>query len=188
MGQRFVSYKHHFLVAMPELNDPNFRQTVVYLVEHHPQGAMGLIINRPTEITLGQLFERVEAGAVNPLVADAPVFYGGPVATERGFVLHRPSGEWAGSMTLPDEMALTSSRDILPSLGDTNAVRDFLVLLGHAGWGEGQLESEIARNDWLTVPANPEIIFSTPPEARYQAALALLGVRPGFLVGGAGHG
>jgi len=188
MAHRFVSYKHHFLIAMPELLDPNFRQSVVYLVEHHPQGAMGLIINRPTELLLGQLFERVEVANGNPLIADTPVFFGGPVATERGFVLHRPHGEWGGSLKLPDELALTSSRDILPSLGDRNAVRDFLVLLGHAGWGEGQLESELAQNAWLTVPADPEIIFATPPEARYEAALALLGVRPGFLVGGAGHG
>jgi len=187
MTHPFVSYKHHFLIAMPDLADPNFRHTVVYLIEHHPQGAMGLIINRPTELTLGQLFERVEAGTVDPLVADAPVYFGGPVATERGFVLHRPAGDSAGSLLLPDEMALTTSRDILSKLGDQQAIRDFLVLLGHAGWGEGQLEGEIARNDWLTIPADPELIFATPPEARYEAALARLGVRPGFLVAGAGH-
>ncbi|MCX7945376.1 MAG: YqgE/AlgH family protein [Hydrogenophilus sp.] len=186
MVQRFQTYKHHFLIAMPELEDPNFRQTVVYLVEHTPQGAMGVIVNRPTDLTLGQLFERVEAPLSAPYLAETPVYFGGPVAPERGFVLHRPAGDWTGTIKLPGDMALTTSRDILEALGFT--LTDFLVLLGHAGWGEGQLESELARNDWLTVPADPALIFETPPEGRYTAALALLGVRPGYLVGGAGHG
>ncbi len=187
MSERFISFKHHFLIATPGLMDPVFRRTVVYLIEHNRQGAMGLVINRPLEITLGQLFERVEATLLNPSVADQPVYFGGPVAPERGFVLHRPAGQWAGTIELPQDMALTSSRDILGAIGAGDEPHEYLVLLGHAGWGEGQLDAELAQNAWLTVPADPEVIFATPAAERYEAALALLGIRESFFVGGAGH-
>lgn len=188
MKKTSMSLKHHFLIAMPDMADPNFAQTVVYLAEHSDEGAMGVIINRPTEISLGTLYERIDLPAPAPDVAVRPVFFGGPVATERGFVLHRPGGSWHGTTVLPHGLALTSSRDVLQAIGEGKDPHDFLVVLGHAGWAPGQLEQELAQNAWLSVPADPDLIFGVDPALRYEAALALLGVALHHLVVHSGHG
>lgn len=188
MKKTSMSLKHHFLISMPDMADPNFAQTVVYLAEHSDEGAMGVIINRPTEITLGTLYERIDLPAPAPDVAVRPVFFGGPVATERGFVLHRPGGSWHGTTVLPHGLALTSSRDVLQAIGEGKDPHDFLVVLGHAGWAPGQLEQELAQNAWLSVPADPDLIFSVDPALRYESALALLGVALHHLVVHSGHG
>ncbi|ANQ86619.1 YqgE/AlgH family protein [Azoarcus olearius] len=178
---------HHFLIAMPNMADPHFARTLTYIAEHSDQGALGLIINRPLDMTLETLFERVEL----PLEADGfagqPVYFGGPVQTDRGFVLHRPAGDWHSTLRVNDDIALTSSRDILQSIGSSGEPQEVLISLGYAGWTAGQLEDELAQNAWLTVPADLGIIFDLPPEERLVAAMQKLGVDFAKLSEVAGH-
>lgn len=178
---------HHFLIAMPNMADPHFTRTLTYIAEHSDQGALGVIINRPIDMTLQTLFDRVEL----PLEADGfsaqPVYFGGPVQTDRGFVLHRPAGDWHSTLRVNDEIALTSSRDILQAIGATGEPREVLISLGYAGWTAGQLEDELAQNAWLTVPADLDIIFDLPPEERLAAAMQKLGVDFARLSEVAGH-
>lgn len=178
---------HHFLIAMPNMADPHFTRTLTYIAEHSDQGALGVIINRPIDMTLQTLFDRVEL----PLEADGfsaqPVYFGGPVQTDRGFVLHRPAGDWHSTLRVNDEIALTSSRDILQAIGATGEPREVLISLGYAGWTAGQLEDELAQNAWLTVPADLDIIFDLPPEERLAAAMQKLGVDFAKLSEVAGH-
>lgn len=181
----------HFLIAMPSMLDPVFGGTVVYICEHHVGGALGVIINRPTDMTMDILFERLELSLeISPHVAllpRAPVMFGGPVQVERGFVLHAPSAAYNSSLTVSDEVALTTSRDVLEAVSNGQGPQQLLVTLGCAGWSAGQLEEEILRNGWLTVRADPSIIFDTPIEARFVAAMNLLGIDPNRLSGEAGH-
>ena len=172
---------------MPAMADPNFSRTLTYIAEHNADGALGIIINRPIDLTVQALFERVEVSLDTPGYADLPVYFGGPVQTDRGFVLHRPAGEWQSSLRVNDEFALTSSKDILHSLGTLGEPREVLITLGYSGWGAGQLEDELAQNAWLTVSADPEIIFDLPPEERLAAAMQLLGVDFANLSEVAGH-
>jgi putative transcriptional regulator len=186
-----VSLVDHFLIAMPAMADPNFSRTLTYICEHNAEGALGIIINRPLDLSLGSLFERVSvpllAGENQERYRDLPVFFGGPVQTDRGFVLHRPVGSWQSTLNISSEIGLTSSRDILQSMSDEGNPQEVLVSLGYAGWAAGQLEWEISQNAWLTVNAEPGIIFSLPPEERLPAAMQLLGIDFANLSEVAGH-
>ena len=178
---------NQFLIAMPGMADEAFAGTVVYLCEHNDNGALGLVINKPISLTLGNLFEKVELSPPAEPLADSPVYYGGPVQTDRGFVLHRPVGQWQSTLAVNDEVGLTSSRDILVAMGRQGQPSEVLVTLGYAGWGAGQLESELAQNGWLTVRADPSIVFSLPPEERLAAAMLALGIDFAHLAEDAGH-
>lgn len=186
-----VSLSNHFLIAMPAMADPNFSRTLTYICEHNADGAIGIIVNRPMDMNLAGLFDRVsiplEDEQAEARFAGLPVYFGGPVQTDRGFVLHRPSGQWQSSLNVSDSIALTSSRDILQAMGSTGEPADVLVSLGYAGWTAGQLEWELAQNAWLTVEADVGIIFAVPPEERLPAAMQLLGVDFANLSEVAGH-
>lgn len=182
-----VSLTHHFLIAMPAMADPNFSRTLTYICEHTREGALGVIVNRPIEMNLATLFERVDIPVETGDLSRRPAYFGGPVQTDRGFVLHRPAGQWQSSLRVGDDLALTSSRDVLMSMGKTGAPADALVFLGYAGWGAGQLEQELAQNAWLTVGADPHIVFDLPPEERLPAAMQLLGIDFSRLSDVAGH-
>ncbi len=186
-----ISLTHHFLIAMPAMADPNFSRTLTYVCEHNSEGALGIIVNRPLDMTLGTLFERVsiplESAKAVERFSTMPVYFGGPVQTDRGFVLHRPVGDWQSTLRVTDEIALTSSRDILQAMSETGEPQDVIVTLGYSGWAAGQLEWELSQNAWLTVAAEPEIIFGIPPEDRLPAAMKLLGVNFANLSDVAGH-
>lgn len=182
-----MNLTHHFLIAMPGMAETPFARSLVYLAEHNEDGALGLVINRPLELNLKELLDRVELPLQHPERADEAVYFGGPVQTDRGFVLHRPGGDWQSSLRVADDIALTSSKDILVSLANEGQPADLLIALGYAGWGAGQLEDELAQNAWLTVPADPGIIFDTPPEQRLDAAIHLLGIDFANLSDTAGH-
>lgn len=181
-----IDLSNQFLMAMPGMVDGEFAGTVIYLCEHTPKGALGLVINRPTDLSVAGLLEKIDLKLEIALPQNASVYFGGPVHTDRGFVLHSPAGSFSSSIQL-GQLALTTSRDVLQAVAEGNGPEKMLVTLGYSGWGAGQLESEIAQNAWLTVPANAEVIFATPPEDRYAAALKLLGIDPAMLSGVAGH-
>jgi len=185
------SLANHFLIAMPAMTDPNFSRTLTYVCEHNAEGALGIIVNRPLDINLGTLFERVSMpltpGESQAKYNDLPVFFGGPVQTDRGFVLHRPAGDWQSTLNVTEEIGLTSSRDILQAMSDDGEPSEILVSLGYSGWAAGQLEWELSQNAWLTVAADPEIIFGLPPEERLPAAMQLLGIDFANLSEVAGH-
>jgi putative transcriptional regulator len=186
-----INLTNQFLIAMPGMADESFTGSVVYLCEHTERGALGLVINKPIDITLRHLFERVDLSLEREDLAQSPVFYGGPVQTERGFVLHErlsdDGGSYSSTLTVPGGLEMTTSRDVLEALSHGAGPRKVLITLGYAGWGAGQLEDELARNGWLTVDADPDVIFDTPVEQRYSRALLLLGVDPGMLSQEAGH-
>ncbi len=181
------SLKHHFLIAMPQMGDPNFAQTVTYICEHNEDGAMGIVINRPLDINLGAILEHLGIAPESEAIKNEPVYFGGPVALERGFVLHSPQGPWESTMQLPDDIGLTTSRDILQAIGHGAGPAKRLVALGFAGWGAGQLEQELRDNTWLSTPASSHILFDVPAEQRWQAAASALGVDLNLLSSEAGH-
>ena len=187
---------HHFLIAMPSLEDSVFERSVVYVCEHSLQGALGLIINKPTDLMLPELFERIELNFGREDLREMPVLLGGPVQTERGFVLHDPmrgtdaaSNEsgYASTLRIPGGLDMTTSKDVLEALSSGVGPRRVLVTLGYASWSEGQLEAELADNSWLTVAANTDLIFDTPVAERYDSALGLLGLEAWRLAPQAGH-
>ncbi|WP_019141922.1 YqgE/AlgH family protein [Noviherbaspirillum massiliense] len=182
---------NHFLIAMPSMLDPVFGGTVIYLCEHNADGALGVIINKPTDMSMDELFERVDLKLeISPsqlLSTTHPVMFGGPVQVERGFVLHSPHGPYSSMMKVTDDIALTTSKDVLEAVAHGDGPRRMLVSLGCSGWGAGQLEDEIARNGWLTVPADPAIIFDLPAQERFAAAMNLLGINPWALSGQVGR-
>lgn len=182
-----MNLSRHFLIAMPHLNDPIFSRALAFVCEHSERGAMGVIINRPLGMTLSTLFEQIDVVLHRPDVADLPVCFGGPVQTDRGFVLHEPIGNWQSTLTISDDMGLTTSKDVLLAVGEGGGPERLFVSLGYAGWEAGQLEAEIARNDWLSVEADPKVIFDLPPDERYEAALQLLGIDLAMLSEEAGH-
>jgi putative transcriptional regulator len=191
-----INLTHHFLIAMPGMEDASFAKSVVYLCEHSARGALGLVINKPSDISLRKLFDKVELPLRRDDLAAAPVFSGGPVQTERGFVLHEAvvtseatPGEtvYASTMTIPGGLEMTTSKDVLEAMATGAGPRKVLVSLGYAAWGEGQLESELAENSWLTVGADVSVIFDTPIEQRYDKALKLLGLESWMLSPEAGH-
>lgn len=187
MSALIANLTHHFLIAMPHMVDPNFARTLTYIAEHNDQGALGVIVNRPIDMSLAALFERIDLPLQGHEMGLQPVYFGGPVLADRGFVLHRPPGQWMSTLRVNEEIALTSSRDILQSVGAEGQPADVLVALGYAGWDAGQLEQELADNAWLTVPADASIIFDLPPEERLAAAMQSLGVDFASLSEVAGH-
>jgi putative transcriptional regulator len=186
-----IDLTNQFLIAMPGMADDTFAGTVVYLCEHTERGALGLVINKPIDIPLGKLFEKVELSLDREELAGQPVFFGGPMQTERGFVLHEKQGEgdspYNSTMSVPGGLEMTTSKDVLEALSNGAGPRRVLVTLGYSGWGAGQLEDEISRNGWLTVDADPKVIFDTPIEKRYESAVSLLGFDPRMLSQEAGH-
>lgn len=183
-----VSYlKNHFLIAMPHMADPNFARTLIYLVEHNEQGAMGLVVNRPGELTLADVIEQLRPAA--PCIdsrGGLQIFTGGPVQTDRGFVLH-PAGQPFQATLQLGTLALTTSQDVLFAIADGEGPDAYFVCLGYAGWEAGQLEAELAANAWLSSPSEQRILFDTPPEQRLDSAAALLGVDLNLLTSQAGH-
>ncbi|MDH4061567.1 MAG: YqgE/AlgH family protein [Aquincola sp.] len=194
-GDGRINLTNQFLIAMPGMVDPNFAGSVVYLCEHTDKGALGLVINKPVDIKLKNLFEKVELSLTREDIADAPVYFGGPVQTERGFVLHeRIQGEgaegspYSSTLAIPGApLDMTTSKDVLEALAEGSGPKRLLVTLGYSGWGAGQLEDELSRNGWLTVDADPSVIFDTPIDQRYERALSLLGFDPQMLSQEAGH-
>lgn len=182
-----VNLTDHFLIAMPAMTDPYFAKSLTYICEHSEQGALGVVINRPIEMTLKMLFDQIGIELESDERAENMVHFGGPVQTDRGFVLHQPAGEWLSTMAVNEQIALTTSKDILEAVGHGQGPYKFLVTLGYAGWDAGQLEQELAQNAWLTVPASAQIIFDLPWEQRLPAAMKLLGVDFASLADGAGH-
>jgi len=185
-----VVLAQHFLLAMPGSGGDYFAGSVIYVCEHSSKGALGLVINRPTDLTVANLLEKAELAPV-PETATHPtrnrVFQGGPVQTDRGFVLHTPARPYNSSLALGDMLTLTTSRDILQDVAEGVAPERMLVTLGYVGWGAGQLEEEMAQNVWLSVAAEDNILFDVPPEDRYLKALGLLGIDPIMLTGAVGH-
>jgi putative transcriptional regulator len=187
-----VNLTGHFLIAMPGMTDPFFSKSVTFICSHNQDGAMGVIINRPTDVTYETLFEKINVELLNSLIAQNPVLYGGPVQPERGFVLHQPAGEWDSTMTISENTALTTSKDILESVAIGAGPEKMLLTLGYAGWVPGQLEQEIAQNSWLSVQAKDvttlhKILYEIQYDDKLNATLALLGVNPAMLSDVAGH-
>jgi putative transcriptional regulator len=199
-----IDLKHHFLIAMPGLEDETFARSVIYMCEHSARGAMGLIINKPSDISMRLLFDKVELPLRREDLMQNPVGHGGPVQTERGFVLHDPlraplsdplstdkpepeGSAYASTLTVPGGLEMTTSRDVLEALSSGAGPRRVLVTLGYSSWGEGQLESELGENTWLTVPASADVIFDVPMAERYDRALDLLGLKSWMLSPDAGH-
>lgn len=177
----------HFLIAMPAMTDPYFSKTLTYICQHSEQGALGVVVNRPIDLSLQGLFEQIGMELHQKNYAELPVYFGGPVHTNHGLVLHQPIGEWQSTLNVAGEVGLTSSKDILEATRDGTGPEKILVTLGYAGWSPGQLEHEIQLNGWLTVKANPQIIFDMPAEARLPAAMQLLGFDLANLSDQAGH-
>lgn len=178
---------NHFLLAMPNMADPNFGGAVVLIAEHSDRGALGLMVNKPTAMTLSALLQRIDLTQADQAQMLTPVFYGGPVQTDRGFVLHQPEGEWNSTVLISPGIALTTSRDVLEAVAEGSGPPRLLVTLGYAGWGPGQLEAEISQNAWLTVQADPSLLFDTPAEERFIQAYQMLGIDPALLAPAAGH-
>ncbi len=186
-----INLTNQFLIAMPGMVDGNFAGTVVYLCEHNDKGALGLVINRPIDINLKHLFEKVDLSLDRSDLAERPVYLGGPVQTERGFVLHESlddeGGHYNSTLKIAGGLEMTTSRDVLEALAHGAGPRKVFITLGYSGWTAGQLEDEISRNGWLNVDADPQVIFDTPVAQRYDKALSLLGIDRSFLMGEAGH-
>ena len=187
-----INLTNHFLIAMPGLSDELFSRSVVFMCEHSERGALGLVINKPSDILLPRLFEKVDLPMGRDDLVGLPVFQGGPVQTERGFVLHDAvSGEgesvYASTLSIPGGLEMTTSKDVLEAMASGAGPRRVFVSLGYASWGQGQLESEITENSWLTVEADPNLIFDAPVAERYERAMGLLGLQPWMLSPDAGH-
>jgi putative transcriptional regulator len=187
MGETRVNLSHHFLIAMPNMVDPHFAHTLIYLCEHSDQGALGIVINKPIDMTFSSLFEQINVPLGESGLRDSKVHYGGPVQIDRGFVLHRPLGSWHSTLAISDDLGLTTSKDVLEAVASGDGPSNVLVTLGYAGWSADQLENEIAQNAWLTVEADPDILFSEPPETRLTAAMKLLGIDFSRLSDAVGH-
>lgn len=179
---------NHFLIAMPRLDDVNFTQSVTYICEHNIEGAMGITINRPSDVLLQDILEQIQIKANRPEVGHQAIFNGGPVQTDRGFILHSKTDQkWDATLEITDDLQLTSSKDILIAIANDEGPEQSLITLGYAGWGEGQLEKEIANNFWLSCQADSNIIFNTPIDKRWESAASLLGIDLQLLSNDAGH-
>ena len=181
------SLQHHFLIAMPSLRDSFFYRSVVYLCEHTSEGAMGLIVNRPTQVMLSELLSHLKIENPAEQNKSTPVLFGGPVQKGQGMVIHDSHANWKTSIQLADKIFLTTSTDILETIGTESGPEHVLVTLGYAGWSAGQLEQELAENSWLTVPADGELLFETPSEKRWEEAAKLIGVDITLMSNSAGH-
>ncbi|MBJ7310550.1 YqgE/AlgH family protein [Rugamonas sp. CCM 8940] len=185
-----LNLANHFLIAMPSMQDPVFGGTVVYVCEHNDNGVLGVVINKPTDMTMQVLFERIDLplqAGLDSAVVDEPIMFGGPVQDDRGFVLHTPGAHYSSSLTVTDQVAFTTSIDVLEAVAAGTGPTRLLVSIGYAGWSPGQLEDEISRNGWLTVAADPRVVFDLPIEERYTAAIKLLGFDPLMLTTEVGH-
>jgi putative transcriptional regulator len=185
-----LNLANHFLIAMPSMNDPIFGGTVVYVCEHNDKGVLGVVINKPTDMTMDVLFDRIDLQVAEHLraaVDKEPIMFGGPVQDDRGFVLHTPGGRYSSSLSVTEDVSFTTSIDVLEAVAGGTGPRRMLVSIGYAGWSPGQLEDEIARNGWLTVRADARVLFDLPIEERYVAAIKLLGIDPFMLTSEAGH-
>ncbi|MCP8899933.1 YqgE/AlgH family protein [Gilvimarinus xylanilyticus] len=180
--------RNQFLIAMPSMSDPHFAHSVTYICEHSDDGAMGIVVNIPMDLTLSDIYQQLELDT-NDISAHMAALAGGPVSGERGFVLHPTSTDrqWQSSIEVSEDITLTASRDILEAMSRGEGPEHTLVALGYAGWDKGQLEREIAENAWLTVPANQQILFHTPAEQRWNAAARHLGIDLNLISSQAGH-
>jgi len=182
------SFSNQLLVAMPHMVDPNFHQTVTLLCQHDQEGALGIIINRPAGIKTEEIFQQMEISLPRDFSAHIPVYSGGPVQPDRGFVLHTPCTDWDSSLIISDHIALTTSRDILEAIAINEGPEKALIALGYSGWGENQLEQEISANAWLNTPSTQALLFDTPINQRWQSAAAQIGIDINLLTASAGHG
>lgn len=182
----FDSLRDNLLIAMPGLEDGLFTGSVTYLCEHDDEGALGIVINRPTDLSFADLFEDEDV-EIAPQCKDITILAGGPVNMNRGFILHDGDHTWESSMTLPNGLHLTTSRDIIYAIAEGNGPENFIITLGYAGWGPGQLEQEIVDNAWLNAPSNLDIIFDTPFSERAEKAIAQLGIDYHLISNQAGH-
>ncbi len=182
------SLTNHFLIALPSMGDDRFSRTVTYICQHNSEdGAMGIVLNRPSQLQLCDVFNHMNIMQQNQQVGEQIVYVGGPVQEERGFVLHTQPAKWDSSTPVDEQINVTTSRDILQAIAEGKGPQDFFVALGYAGWGPGQLERELQTDSWLSGPATPEIIFKTPTEQRWQAAASLIGVDLNLISSTAGH-
>ena len=178
---------NHFLIAMPGLQDPNFARTVTYVCEHNDQGTMGIVVNRPMNLVLGEMLDQLDIQSTEPSASDIQIYLGGPVQTDRGFVLHTGGRGWDSTLQITPGVSVTTSKDILEAIAQGRGPDHTLVALGYAGWSSGQLEEEMSANAWLSGPANDEILFRMSPEQRWLAAARVLGVDMNLLSVEAGH-
>ncbi len=186
--RRCTSLKHYFLIAMPQLEDPDFFRSVTYICEHSSKGAMGLVVNHPTQLSLTDILFNLGITNCASKYASQPIFAGGPTQRQRGFVLHRPTRKhWESSLSLHDSLSITTSRDILEAIAKNKGPKDSIVTLGYADWEAGQLEQEIANNVWLCCPADPDLLFDVPVQDRWRAAAQLAGVELSRMVLEVGH-
>ncbi len=178
---------NQFIIAMPGLADPNFFHTVTYLCQHNQEGALGIIINRSADMKLGDIFTQMKIHSTSLCAAETPVFAGGPVQQERGFVLHTGGGGWDASTAVSESISLTTSRDVIEAIAVGKGPEQYLVALGYAGWGEGQLEQEMLANAWLNTQCSQQVLFDTPINVRWQAAAKQIGIDINRLTMQAGH-
>ncbi len=183
----YVSLRDNYLIAMPGLADTTFERALTYVCQHDEDGAMGLVVNRPGQMRLRELFKQLDLTVPGELLDEQVLLKGGPVSPERGFVLHRGGGDWDATTSITEDIHLTHSRDVLAAISSGHGPTQFLVALGYAGWSAGQLEQELAQNAWLNVPADADVMFSHPPEARLDAAAGLLGIQLDQLGSDVGH-
>lgn len=179
--------KNHFLIAMPNLLDSNFQQSVTYICEHDEKGAMGLILTHSTNYLLGELLQQLKINCKATGIRQRKIMFGGPVEIQSGFILHRPPGNWQSTLHVTDEVAVTTSRDILEALAVGQGPQENIVTVGYAGWGPGQLEQELASNSWLTYPADVDMLFQTSPDQLWHTAAGALGIDLSLLSGDVGH-
>ncbi|SIN73242.1 putative transcriptional regulator [Sulfurivirga caldicuralii] len=182
------SLAHHFLLAMPSLDGTYFERALIYVIEDTPEGSMGLVVNRPIQPSVRDMLDGLEIPILkdDPRL-DTPVYEGGPVDPEHGFVIHRPQGNWKSSILMPDNVAMTVSLDLLRAMGEGQFPDQFIMALGYTGWEAGQLQQELSENSWLTLPYSATLMFDIPDDAKWEMALSTLGVSPEFLSTEAGH-
>lgn len=182
-----TTFANQFVIAMPGLQDPGFSRTVTIICEHNQHGALGLVINRPSDLCVGDLFAQMDLVAPDTELAAQPVMQGGPVSQDRGFVLHEESGTWESTMSISPQLQLTTSRDILVAISEGTGPKRALMAVGYAGWMAGQLESEMSANSWLSADYTPDVLFDTPVGRRWSEAARLLGIEPHQISSEAGH-
>lgn len=182
-----TSLANHLLIAMPSLTDPTFEHTVIYVCEHHVQGTVGIIVNRPMKFSMSLVFEQLQIESLKPEITARPLLFGGPVQPERGFVIHRPAGNWRSSLALGEDVTVTTSNDIIRAIAADAGPKDALVALGYAGWMGEQLEQEVMDNSWLVCPYKAELLYEVPYELRWEYAGLSIGVKMNQLSGNIGH-
>ena len=182
-----MSLVNHLLIASPSFNDPLFSHTLIYVCEHHPEGTVGLIINRPTPFSMSLVFDQLHIKGVSPETQQLPLLFGGPIQPERGFVVHRPQGRWTSSLKLlPHEVTITTSNDIIRAIAEDKGPQDALVVLGYVEWRAQALEEAILSDNWVVCPFKPELLYEVPFDARWEAAGLTMGIHMKQLLG-AGH-